>query len=190
MTPIKSHPWSTAQLHPLFTPYQNQGFQVGLGTQQGAVCQLRAHPDGFSEPISNSTLGKMKHPQWWTARAKPPAELEQTTLVLLLEHILKVTGEARQGETNVCHLHGPPGHIHTSNLATPQEIIPLEGTGSWFSIPFSLVAALYLSFSLLCVLPTSPSSLLASSDCLNWKLFVLLSVNNRWGSEVELVSLP
>lgn len=71
-TPIKSHSWSTAQPHPLFTPHQNQGFQVGLGTQQRGVCQLRAHPGWilrahFQQHLA-MPMGKVKHPQRWTAR--------------------------------------------------------------------------------------------------------------------------
>lgn len=90
-----------------------------------------AHGKGEAPPVMNSTG---LNPLFAELEQKP---LMQNDLLLLLDHILKVSGEARQGETNVCHLHGPPGHVHTSNLATPQEFIPLEGTGSRFSFPFS-----------------------------------------------------
>lgn len=100
----------------------------------------RAGASGFSEPVSTSTLP-------WQTRSTTSDEQHGTIrgallqswskldpcpncLLLLLGHILKVTGEAMPGETNVCHLTVPPGHVHTSNPGTSQEIIPLEGTGS------------------------------------------------------------
>lgn len=130
------------------TPPQ-PGLSGWAGHPAGAVSQPRAHQDGFSEPISSSSL-----PCPWEDEAPPVMSSTgltplhccragaswtpvQNDLLLLLDHILKVTGGARQGETNVCHLGGPRGHVHTPSLATPREIIPLEGTGSRFSIPLS-----------------------------------------------------
>lgn len=42
------------------------------------------------------------------------------------------------------------------------------------------------SVNVSCALPSYPDS----SGFLNWKLFVLLPVNNRWGSKAEFVSSP
>lgn len=125
--------------------------ESGLSDWSGhpTVCQLRAHPGWIfrahfpchahgrdeAPPVMHSNSGGLN--PLHCCRAGASWTLVQNDLLLLLHHILKVTGEARQGETSVCHLAGPPGHVHTSNLATPQEIIPLEGTGSRFSIPFS-----------------------------------------------------
>lgn len=100
----------------------------------------------FSEPISTSALPCLWKRQSTTSDERcgtkpgaPPGAgasrtLVQTRLLLLLGHVVKVTREARQGENNVCHF---SGRVHTSNLVTPPEIIPLEGTGSRFSIPSS-----------------------------------------------------
>lgn len=96
-----------------------------------AACH--AHGKDKAPPVMNSMGPNPVH----HCRAGANWTLVQNSLLLLLGHILKVTGEARQGETNVCHLSGPPGHVHTSDLVTRQEIIPLEGTGSRFSIPSS-----------------------------------------------------
>lgn len=106
----------------------------GLGFQSPfppAPCH--AHGKDEAPPVVNS----MEPNPAQRCRAAANWTLIQNSLLLLLGRILKVTGEARQGETNVCHLPGPPGHVHTSDLVTPQEIIPLEGTGSRFSIPSS-----------------------------------------------------
>lgn len=106
----------------------------GLGFQSPfPPTPCHAHGKDEAPPVVNSMEPNPAH----RCRAAANWTLIQNSLLLLLGRILKVTGEARQGETNVCHLPGPPGHVHTSNLVTPQEIIPLEGTGSRFSIPSS-----------------------------------------------------
>lgn len=61
--------------------------------------------------------------------------LGQNRPLVHLGPILKVTSEVRLGEASIWHLAGPPGRVHTSDLGTPQEITPLEGTGSRFSVP-------------------------------------------------------
>lgn len=129
----------TSGSHPTRTSAFSLGWTLnatppGLGFQSPfppAPC--RAHGKDEAPPVMNSMGPNLVH----RCRAGANRTLVQNRLSPVLGHILKVTGEARQGETSVCHLAGPPGHVHTSDLGTPQEIIPLEGTGSRFSIPSS-----------------------------------------------------
>lgn len=140
--------WTAAQRYPRRTSHQDWYVHAGLGTQHWVAASseptrgfqspflpapCHAHEKDEAPPVMKSMVPNRMH----QCRAGANWTLIQNCLLLLLDHILKVTGEARQGETNACHLTGPPGHVHTSNLVTPQEIIPLEGTGSRFSIPSS-----------------------------------------------------
>lgn len=115
------------KLHLLMMSLSSHG-QPTSTMREAFPCYLRPTAQRFPGPPPQMVPsgGVSTHTSW---------SLGQNHPLLHLGPILKVTSEVRLGETSIWHLAGPSGHVHTSDLGTPQEITPLEGTGSRFSVP-------------------------------------------------------
>lgn len=128
--------------HPTGGQGRNPGFgKLHLLMDEFIITRTAHLQDGRSLPMLSQTCSSTF--PWHPPQTVPSGgvsthtscTLGQNRPLLHLSPILKVTSEVRLGETSIWHLAGPSGHVHTTDLGTPQEITPLEGTGSRFSGP-------------------------------------------------------